>query len=888
LKKRIAIPIAASIFFVAFIILSVYTYSISTASNTNQVQTRENGNKNETKFYGCTKYELTKSMHCDPLMNSVVGYIVPSNSSRIFTNSGDPIFASGKSRLGLELDAKRMEAVELPISFRPDPNNFSISLWIKQAKNPQPYGVVVSHTNRNETAGWSLDAHASSTQFVSFSIFNEKGQLFVSPHAPISNHTFTHIVGTFDGSSMKIYKNGILLGSTAFKGKYVSDPAVPVRIGSSAFCLTCNWWSGIINDLRFYNKTINENEVKQIFVNESPGTVPNGLAGYWTFDGSLNDISGNNNQAILNSMIAYMAIAPDGRLFFDEKDTGKIRIMKDDRLLSTPFAVLSDYYVSWEQGLLGLTIDPKFEQNHFVYLYYTAIDNKTGQAQVFNRLVRFTENNNQGTDMVVLIDKIPASMGYHSGGALAFGPDDKLYIGIGDATQHEFAQDSGIVIGKVLRINRDGTIPQDNPFPNSPIYTTGHRNIFGIAFDKEDGIGIVVEPGDFHYDKINLIQRGGNYGFPNLLPPNVAPELFTNNSAIKPLISYWQTITPTQAIYYVGDKIPQLKNKFLVGTYNGDIYALTLDVHNKQLIEQEHIALKHYPFEPVTFIAQSPSGDIYYGGYHIYKLKSVDVNIKKQDLFPIEIKSSSSNLNVKDIQASSIGGEQVVDIHSSANKNKSSLSSPFIQISVPRAIISDISSVTGTSINNEGKQSSTATVNFAINNNSSSTDNAVTINLKPGTYYPQLSIKGLTTINNVTNTKTTNNTLTNIIASYNPRQNREGLTTINNVTNSKTTNGANQTSFVSIVRYASDSSTKEPYNPSSLNVAAGTTVRWINNDSVPHTVTEGGAGGGSSTNKFDSGIFGPGQTFDHTFDQSGTVKYYCTLHPFMSGEVIVK
>ena len=74
-------------------------------------------------------------------------------------------------------------------------------------------------------------------------------------------------------------------------------------------------------------------------------------------------------------MIANMAFAPDGRLFFDEKNTGKIRIMKDDRVLSTPFATVSDYYVNWEQGLLGLAVDPKFEQNHFVYLYYTAINN---------------------------------------------------------------------------------------------------------------------------------------------------------------------------------------------------------------------------------------------------------------------------------------------------------------------------------------------------------------------------------------------------------------------------------------------------------------------------------------------------------------------------------
>ena len=174
----------------------------------------------------------------------------------------------------------------------------------------------------------------------------------------------------------------------------------------------------------------------------------------------------------------------------------------------------------------------------------------------YNKVVRFTENTDLATNMVVLLDKIPAPEGYHSGGALAFGPDDKLYIGIGDATLHEFAQDAGIVTGKVLRITRDGSIPQDNPFPNSPVYTIGHRNIFGIAFDQKDGVGIITENGDFHYDKISLIQKGGNYGFPASQPANIAPELFTNNSSIKPVRSYWQTIAPTQAIYYVGDKIP--------------------------------------------------------------------------------------------------------------------------------------------------------------------------------------------------------------------------------------------------------------------------------------------------------------------------------------------
>src|SRR5215469_16464796 len=247
-----------------------------------------------------------------------------------------------------------------------------------------------------------------------------------------------------------------------------------------------------------------------------------------------------------------------------------------------------------------------------------------------------------------------------------------------------------------------------------------HRNIYGIAFDKQDRVGIIAEPGDYHYDKINLMQKGGNYGFPNLLPPNIAPEQFTNNSAIKPLISYWQVPTPTEAIYYVGDKIPQLKNKFLFGTYTGHIYALTLantpktQVGDKEVVLQENILLKNNPFEPVVFIAQSPSGDIYYGSYHIYKLKSVDIKRENQDLFVVEIKSST-NVNIKDFQISKILVEEVAEIQTFGNNSKAG----FVQVSIPRAIIKDISSVAGTIINSQGEQTSTGAVKFAINDSSS-------------------------------------------------------------------------------------------------------------------------------------------------------------------------
>ncbi len=162
-------------------------------------------------------------------------------------------------------------------------------------------------------------------------------------------------------------------------------------------------------------------------------------------------------------IIASMAFAPDGRLFFTEKNTGTVGIMKDDKVLETPFVKISNIYTVNESGLLGLTLDPDFEENHFVYIYYTYKDSIT--EQIFNRLARFTDDNNVGTEMRILLDRIPASdAGTHSGGALEFGPDEKLYITVGDTLRPESTQDPSILAGKILRINRDGTIPDDNPW----------------------------------------------------------------------------------------------------------------------------------------------------------------------------------------------------------------------------------------------------------------------------------------------------------------------------------------------------------------------------------------------------------------------------------------
>jgi glucose/arabinose dehydrogenase len=372
-------------------------------------------------------------------------------------------------------------------------------------------------------------------------------------------------------------------------------------------------------------------------------------------------------------------------------------------------------YVNWEQGLLGLAIDPDFMHNHFVYLYYTSIDSDTGQP--FNRVVRFTDQDNVGTNRVVILDRIPASKGFHSGGALAFGPDGKLYITVGDGTLSDLAQDPTVMLGKVLRINKEGTIPADNPYLtpapslipftgiipyfnslscylfscHSPAYTIGHRNMYGIAFDNKDGMGVITENGELHYDEINLIEKGGNYGYPILQPANIpalSTELPNFPPSVKPLRSYWKTIAPAQMIYYDGDKIPQLKGKFLFGTVSGNIFALTFDKINHKIVMEEQIRLKHKPVAPIIAIAQSPDGGIYYGGFKIYRLNSIDTTNKLQILYSVEAKSSAA-VDIRQLRINPDKKELVVDIDISNRTD----SHPFLTLKIPRKLLDGLSEV---------------------------------------------------------------------------------------------------------------------------------------------------------------------------------------------------
>jgi glucose/arabinose dehydrogenase len=659
---------------------------------------------NERKLYGC---ETTgDAIHCDLVPNAWNSFTMRANESKVYPSIRDDIrYAEGKYDKALQLYDKNREFVEINGSSDFNSPKFSISFWIKQAPETGPYGHIVSYVNSNQTAGWFFDSTSTnasdpaSNQTINFVIVNNTSGLYRMPVGiTISPNFFSHVVGTFDGSIGRVYKDGILLEEFEFNGVYDSDLGLPMKIGSAAYCLSCNRWSGVIDDVRYYNRTLTENEVIDLFQNSPNDTIAIGdLAGYWNFNGDTQDHSGRGNNGNLFTLISSMAFAPDGRLFFSEKNTGKIRIMKDDKVLPTPFVQIYDHYVHWEQGLLGLAIDPKFELNKYVYLYYTYLDPERGEP--YNRIMRFTEgaNNTANPTATVLLDKIPASEGYHAGGALAFGPDDKLYVTVGDATQRIVSQNISLPLGKILRINRDGTIPADNPYPNSPVYTLGHRNAYGIAFDNNSKLGIVTENGDTLYDEINLIQKGGNYGYPTLQPVNRPPELSNSSSSIKPLRSYFSTIAPTQAIFYTGDKYPSLKGSFAFGTFTGSIFAIKLDVDTKQIVEEQHIRLGHYPFEAVIGIAQSPTGDIYFGAYNIYKISSVNTFDEKYDMFNVEL-SSSLDVNLLGIQKSDEVNKKewkmTLEMNSNENENNPSSTSPdFVNLTLPSGAAQNVSSI---------------------------------------------------------------------------------------------------------------------------------------------------------------------------------------------------
>jgi glucose/arabinose dehydrogenase len=246
-----------------------------------------------------------------------------------------------------------------------------------------------------------------------------------------------------------------------------------------------------------------------------------------------------------------MEFAPDGRLFVAE-EAGKVRIVKPDGTLATFLDISSKVDIAGERGLMGVTFDPNFATNHFVYLYYTR--KATATTPVHNRVVRVTASGDSaiaGSEVLVFrLNNQSAQI--HQGGALDFGNDGKLYLSTGDNATPGNAQSPGNLFGKVLRINKDGTIPTNNPFyatasgNNRAIWALGLRNPFKFAIKPGTSTIFINDVGEDTWEEINQGAAGANYGWPIYEGPE------SDAKYIPPIFAYGHGSTNTTGCSITG------------------------------------------------------------------------------------------------------------------------------------------------------------------------------------------------------------------------------------------------------------------------------------------------------------------------------------------------
>lgn len=292
--------------------------------------------------------------------------------------------------------------------------------------------------------------------------------------------------------------------------------------------------------------------------------------------------------------------SPDGRIFFSER-IGHLRVIEEGYLSNS---ILNLDVGGGEGGMLGIALHPSFENNHFIYIYYTYNDFLSTK----NKVVRYVESNNVLTDETIILDNIPGAS-FHDGGRIKFGPDGKLFITTGDAGNPTLSQNLNSLAGKILRINPDGSIPDDNPFSNSPIYSYGHRNPQGIAWNKS-GILVATEHGPsgfrgFAHDEINVINPGQNYGWPDIIGDERKEEL--KNPILHSGEDTW---APSGATFYYGQKIPEWDGMFFAAALRGQhLHIIEFDWSEEKV--KSHGKLFLGEFGRLRDVVMGPDGFLY-------------------------------------------------------------------------------------------------------------------------------------------------------------------------------------------------------------------------------------------------------------------------------------
>src|SRR5919199_3106166 len=283
-----------------------------------------------------------------------------------------------------------------------------------------------------------------------------------------------------------------------------------------------------------------------------------------------------------------LVFTPDGEALVTERDSG--RILSVDSSGNTKELQRLAEAGSGEGGLLGIALSPDYGRDGIIYAYYT-----TNQD---NRVVRFR----LGEEPQPILTGIPTRT-YHDGGRIAFGPDGLLYVGTGDGGVPSNAQDLNSLGGKILRITPDGDVPSDNPFPGNPAYSYGHRNVEGLAWDK-NGQLYASEFGQNLYDEVNRIEPGGNYGWPEVEGEGGEPRYIDPISTFRVAEA-----SPSGAAILKNGAIPQWEGDFFMAALRGQrLWRLKIDekgnvTEREALLQGEAGRLRH--------VVQAPDGSLW-------------------------------------------------------------------------------------------------------------------------------------------------------------------------------------------------------------------------------------------------------------------------------------
>lgn len=298
--------------------------------------------------------------------------------------------------------------------------------------------------------------------------------------------------------------------------------------------------------------------------------------------------------------------SPD-RILVTERP-GQIRAIENGVLREAPIHVFDEVLENGEDGLMSITLDPEYPQNRFVYVALAYAENG---EQLTVKVIRFTDAGESFTEPFTVIDRIPAAK-FHAGCRIAFGPDGKLYITTGDATNKDFAQDLNSLAGKVLRINKDGTVPEDNPFPESPVWSYGHRNSQGLAWHPDNGLlyesehGPSVFDGPAGGDEVNVIERGANYGWP------LVSHEKTRAGMVSPIVSFTPAEAPGSLMIYSGRVFPEWRGNLFFGALKGEgLMRIRLDANDPKKVAA-YGKLREVSFGRIRAVVEGPDGNIYF------------------------------------------------------------------------------------------------------------------------------------------------------------------------------------------------------------------------------------------------------------------------------------